>query len=305
MRLHELQVSRGPQRLADAGHVPAKHGGEVRIHCGRVTTGYCLDLACHLMAQTDVREAHFPRHFSHETLMLRVGIAVQKDDGKRPDTARVDLLQLRAQPVQVGPLADCAVGKHSLVHFDHFRQQRFGLLYLQGEYVRSVLIADPEQVGKATRHDEAHGHAPAFQQGICGDGGAHSDGADAPARDGARPRRKPQEFPHGLQAGVVVAPRVVAEEFADMEPTARVPRHHVRERAAPINPEIPAFPWCHPPLRERRRPRGADSTTPDEDRKAGRGVYADRNLTHRRTSVVMGPVHSMTSAELRGESTRH
>lgn len=122
----------------------------------------------------------------------------------------------------------------ALGRLDDLRVEHVGLDDMAGEDVGAGLVADFEDIDEAVGDDEDGGCALAFQQGVCGDGGAHLDGVDrATAMVG-------EDGAHSLYRSVVIAARILRQELAHDQPARWRARYHVGEGTAPIDPELPA-----------------------------------------------------------------
>jgi len=83
--------------------------------------------------------------------------------------------------------------------------------------------------------------ALALEQGVRRDGGTHPNGLDLAGVDGA-PVAQAQQGPDAGDRGIVVQLRVLREQLVRDQAAVRPPGDHVRERAATVDPELPALP---------------------------------------------------------------
>ena len=143
-----------------------------------------------------------------------------------------------AHGVGVGRGLDRSVGEHALVDLDHAGIELLGLDDVAREDLRPRLVADLERVAEAARGDEQRALAAPLEQRVGRDRRAHLDGADRALRDRLA-RGETEEAADRLDRRVVIE-RAFGEELARMQPPARIAADDVGERAAAIDPEVPA-----------------------------------------------------------------
>src|SRR4029077_16244825 len=101
------------------------------------------------------------------------------------------------------------------------------------------LVADSQRVGEALRDDQDGGLALALQQGIRRHRGAEADhtyplsGNGLAGRDG-------QHLPDPGHGRIVVAARVLRQQLVDGQRAVRAAGDQIGERAAAVDPELPA-----------------------------------------------------------------
>ena len=118
---------------------------------------------------------------------------------------------------------------------EHLRVQRRRSPDFQRKEVGAVLVGDQQRVGKTGGNDQQGGLATPLKQRVGGHRGAHLEvphRAFAAAFGDQRADRM-----HGC---VGITGRIIGQQLADPQRSAGGARHHVRERAAAINPEPPS-----------------------------------------------------------------
>lgn len=135
------------------------------------------------------------------------------------------------------------MGVDALVGFDDPFVEQLGQFDAAREDAGPVLVRDAQGVAKAPGDDQGGAFALAFQEGVGGDGGAHADGVDAGV---PRLALAVEEFTDRSDGGVAVAGGVVGQELVGEQAPVGVPRDDIGERAASVDPELPA---CHARLR--------------------------------------------------------
>ena len=134
-----------------------------------------------------------------------------------------------AVAVEPSPHPDAQVPRHQR------RRKRFSVV----ERVLAVSAPDVEAVAKPSRGDETHPRAPAFEDGVGGDGGAvHEKRAVSENRLDAGAERLGGQVERGKHAG-----RGVGGHRQRLEPVDLVPgvgHHEVGEGAAAIDPHVPS-----------------------------------------------------------------
>ena len=99
-------------------HVAAQDGGEVGVDDGGVSAPYELDEGTDFMGDGDLGESQRPRHACHRPFMLRVAIAVHKDDGDGAEPGLEGRLEIPTNGVEVEGNEDGAMGVDTLAHPD-------------------------------------------------------------------------------------------------------------------------------------------------------------------------------------------
>ena len=197
------------------------------------------------MALGDLGEAERARDLSDRSLVRGIAKAMHEDDRDRVVVLRARVRQSRADGLQVRRGLDGSVGEHALVDLDHVRIEKLGLHDRAGKNLGARLIADLERVAEAARGDEQRPFAAALEQRVGRNRGAHLDCADRPRRDRlalGEPEKAADRFDRRVLVG-----RTFGEQLLRMQPPARIAADHVGERAAAIDPEIPAAFCRHDP----------------------------------------------------------
>ena len=135
-----------------------------------------------------------------------------------------------------------AMRADALVDLDDFLVEHRRQFDVPHEQFRPVLIGDAQRVGEAARGDEHRAIALALEQRIGGDRRAHFHGVDV-VRGQRRRRRRAEQVADALDRRVVVTLRVFGQQLVRDQRAVGTARHDVRERAAAIDPELPARKW--------------------------------------------------------------
>jgi hypothetical protein len=171
--------------------------------------------------------------------VVREAVAVQEDDGDGAEALGARRLQLAPHVRLVERPHDVAAGAHALVDLHHLPVEQLRQLDVAVEDARPVLVGDAQLVAEPLRDEEDRVLALALEERIGRDGGAHLHRLDLLHRDRLA-RLHAQEVADAGQRGVAILLRVFRQQLVGGEGAVRAPRHHVRERAAAIDPELPA-----------------------------------------------------------------
>ena len=102
-----------------------------------------------------------------------------------------------------------------------------------------VLVGDSQRVRESAGDDQDCRLALAFQQGIGRDRGAKADHGDPFGWNGSAFLHA-EQTPDARDGGIGVPTRVFGQQLMDGERVIRAARDHVGERAATVDPELPA-----------------------------------------------------------------
>ena len=250
--LHEVQAGAGPQFAGDLRHIAAQDGREIGVHHRRVAARHDARQRAGAVRQADLAEALLDGDSAQPLLVRRVGPGVHQHHGDGADAGGVRLAQggtgrrlvqrFQFRPVHADAAADLG---HPLV------QQR-RQPHVEVEEARPGLVADAQHVAHAAADQQQHALAPAFQQGVGGDGGAHLHRLDGAGRQ----RRIQGEAEHLADAGhrgIVVPLGILRQQLDGGERAVRGAGDDVGEGAAAIHPELPArhrrlHRWSYFPL---------------------------------------------------------
>ncbi len=238
VRLHEEKA-----RAAELGRHPVdiapEDRREIGVDHGGVAAAHQLHQRAHLMADRHLGEAQPAREIGGVALMPGKAVAMQEDDRRRADAGSVSGSKIGFEPRQIERGQHLALGGDALVGLDDalvelLRQDDMAL-----EQLRPVLIADAQRVAEAPG-DHQHGAlALALQQRVGGDRRAHLHRGDGGAGD-RRIGGKAEQVADALDRRVAVALGIVGEQLVGQQRAVRAARHHVGERAAAVDPELPA-----------------------------------------------------------------
>jgi hypothetical protein len=240
-RHHEHHARAGSldvERARDAGDVARENRREVRVDDGSVAAADELDQRRDLVADRNLREAHFAGESGDAALVLRVTIGVHEDDRQRVEAAPARRLEIAPHGVEIGRALDHAIGQHALVDLDDVAVELFGLDDVARENLRPRLIADLQRVAEPARRHQQRRLALALEERVGGDGGAHFHRADGAGGD-RRAGGQAEQIAHPLDGGVLIS-GAFGEQLADMQTPGGVAADDVGERAAAVDPEIPA-----------------------------------------------------------------
>ncbi len=149
-------------------------------------------------------------------------------------------LQRRARRRLVERPPDLAVRAHALVDLDDARVQRLGQHDLPREDARPVLVGDAERVAEPARDRQRRRLALALEQRVGGDGRPHLHRRDRRAGVERLSRAAAEQAPDAFDRGVAILRRALRQQLVRHEPAVRAPRDDVGERAAAVDPELPA-----------------------------------------------------------------
>ena len=215
-RLRELlDVARGERH-----HRRVQHGG------GRPLV--LAELGVDRAGDRDVGEAG-AQHLRDGPLVQRVRIGVQQADGDALHALARERLHQWAELAEVDRREDRPVGPHALGHLEPepARHERRGLgRHVDVVEMRPVHARDLEHVAEAAGRDQSHDRAPAFDDRVGDHGGAVGERA---GRTGGRlERTEPVDHAGGRM-------RRRRGDLARVQPSRRLTRHDVGERAADVD----------------------------------------------------------------------
>ncbi len=191
------------------------------------------------MGDGDLREARLTCERRERSLVLRIAIAVHEHDRDRAEAVRVGCLEVGARALSVERQDDLAVCAHALVHLDDARVEHLRQHDLAREELRPVLVADAELVAEAARDHEHRRVALALEQRIGRDRRPHLHRLDPLRRDRIS-GRNPEQRANARDRGVAIVLGILREELVRDERAVRATRDDVGERAAAVDPELPA-----------------------------------------------------------------
>ncbi len=191
------------------------------------------------MRHGDLREPELARERGERELVLGKPIAVHQHDRDRGDPGVARRTEIAPHRREIERPHDVAARPDALVDLDHALVQQRRQLDPAHEELRPVLIRDAQRVGEAAGDDERRALALALEQRVRGDRRAHLDGVDR-ARGNRRAGGKPEHLADRVHGGVRVALRILGEQLVRDERAVRTARDDIGERAAAIDPELPA-----------------------------------------------------------------
>ena len=242
-RHHEHQpraAARHIELFGDQRHIAREDRREIGVDDGGVAAADELDQRRALVADGDLRKANVPRDFRHELFMRGMTVGVHEDNGGRVEAGGPRRFELRADSRGIRRALDKSIGVDAFVDFDDAGIKLFRLDDLLGEDFRARLIADFKRVAEAARRDQRGFLALAFEQRVGGDGRSHLHRGDRARRNGFA-RREAEQVADALHRGVAIGGGVFRQQLARAQAPARIAPHDVGERAAAVDPEVPAF----------------------------------------------------------------
>ena len=249
--LHEQKPARCPIKIkgaVDLRHIAPQNGGQIGIGHGGVTARHQPGQTADAVAGGNLGKAFVCRKGSHPRLVVGVDMGMQEGDGHGPKPAGISPAQGRAggrlvKRRNLGPLG--VKTPRNLI--DRLVQQ-VGAADVQIEQGGARLRSDPQKIAEPFGDQQQNPFAPAFQQGVGGNRGAHFDGGNGPGRQ-VIVRTQPKTVANALHGGIGIAFRIFGQQLAGFKRSVRPPRHDIGESAAPVDPEFPrrhARPRCLP-----------------------------------------------------------
>ncbi len=205
------------------------------------------------MAGRHLAEAELARNRCDASLVIGIAEIVQKHDGDGIDTVIARSRERRARGAFIEGLLLVPVGGDAPGDLANPLVEHLGFDDVAVEQLRAGLVADAKRIREAVVDDENDAVALALEQRIGGDRGAHLDGADQLRRN-ALALGDAHLVPDPLHGRVLVGLGVLREQLVAADPAPGGARHHVGERAAAVNPEIPLAARAHGSIRSVRLP---------------------------------------------------
>ena len=240
VRLHEHEAHPLAELRRDPVDVAAKEGREVGVDHGGVAAPDELHEGARLVARRDLLEPDRAREAREGELVLRVAVAVHEHDGDGADPVPVDRPErrlCRLRPLRVEGRDHLAAGPDPRIDLDHPLVEHLGERDAKVEEAGARLVADPERIPEPPVDDEEGAVSVALEERVGRDGRAHLDRVDPPHR---LIGGEAEDLPDPLEGGVPIVLGVVGEELVGDEAAVGAAGDHVRERAAPVDPELPA-----------------------------------------------------------------
>ena len=270
VRLHEHEPHALAELVRHPVDVAAEQRREIRIRHRGVAAADELHQRARPVAGGDLVKADGAGQLGQRKLVLRMTVAVHEHDGDGPDPVRVRLAQGRFGSGRVERGQHLAVRRHPAIHLRHALVEHFRERDPQIEQVRPGLVADAERVAEAPVDHQQGPIACALEERVGGDRGAHPDAVDA--GDG-RIGGGAEKLADALNGGVPVVLRIVGKELAGDERAVGAAGDDIGERAATVDPELPARHCAvHPFLRpvsqvKRRRGLSTERTSKSQRRR--------------------------------------
>ena len=182
-------------------------------------------------------EAELARDRSGAPLVSGEAVTMHEHDRDAVQAVVAPLLQALAQMSFVERQQDFALRIESFARLDDFRIEEFRQHDVTREELRAVLVTDAQRIAKSRCDDETGRLAAPLEQRVGRERGAHADAGDLRASFAAVP---PQDAPDAFHARIAIVSRILGQQLERQERAARRARDHVGERAAAVDPELPA-----------------------------------------------------------------
>jgi len=238
--LHEVERYAGAEQLVETCakrlDVATQHRRQIRVDERRVAARHELLERDRLVRQRYLGEAQAPRDLAGAPLVVRETVRVQERDRDRVDALGAERFEIGRERRLVERLDDVALCGHALARFDDARVEHRRHADVEREDVGPLLRADLERVAQARRDHERGRLAAPLEQRVRRDRRAHADGGDASLLR----RAIGEQAADALDGRVRIAARIRRQELERSEPSLGVARDYVGERAAAIDPEMPA-----------------------------------------------------------------
>ncbi len=238
VRLHEHEAH-ALQFGGDPRYVTLQDRRQIGVDHRGVAARHQFHQGTHFVRRRYLLVADRAREPGDPPFVLRVAVAVHEHDRDRPVAFGVCRFQIPARALEIERRKHLAPRADALLDFDHLRIQQLGQHDVPVEEARAVLVGDAQRVAKAARDDEQRALALALEERVGRDGGAHLDDLDRLACN-RRSGRRAQKAANPLDRGVAVAPGVLGKELERDDAAVGASCDHVGERAAAVDPELPA-----------------------------------------------------------------
>jgi hypothetical protein len=171
--------------------------------------------------------------------VLHIAVSVHEDDGAGAQSALESLPHFRAQSPFIQGHDGLTARADSFRRLDDLFVQQLRKHDAAVEKPGSRLGRNPQRVSKAAGDDQKRAFTLAFEQCVGGHRGPHLH-----ARHELRGDRlcaiEPQQPPDPFHRGVRVLRWILRQQLVCVQPAVRRTAYDVGERAAPIDPELPA-----------------------------------------------------------------
>ena len=179
VRLHEMQIGRRRKASRHPLDVAPQDRRQIGIDDRGVAAADELDQGRHFVADGNLRESKLAGELREALLMRRVAPPVHQHDRERIDPAFAKRGERLARLDFVERHQDVAVDPDPLVDFDDALVEHRGKHDVASEDVGPGLISDPQRITEAAGDRQCASLALPFEQGVGGDGRAHSYLGDA------------------------------------------------------------------------------------------------------------------------------
>ena len=235
------------KKMRHAGHqtrelvaVAAQYRRQVRIHDRGIAARHQFHQGAHPVRHRHLRETDLAGNARRRHLVMDVAIAVQEDDGAGAEPVRESAPQLR--PRAPPRPSSCIVSPWAPTRSAASMTRSYnisGSTMCRSNKRGRACVAILQRITKAAG-DYQHGPLTlAFQQRVGGDGGAHFHAGHLLRRDlNAGPEL--QQPANALDRGILVVGGILRQQLKGVQRPVRRASDDVRERAAAIDPELPA-----------------------------------------------------------------
>ena len=191
------------------------------------------------MADRYLFESDLSGHLTNPAFVVGEPTTMEKDDGDRFDTRRLQGFEPGADLVVVERCQNLAVNADSLIDLDDYLIEHLGQLDIEREQIWTGLIANAQCISETGGGDERCPRTLAFEQCVGCNRRAHAHRIDL-IRGQQIVGGDLEKTTDALDRGVVIAIRVFRKELGDVKAAVRSSRDDVGKRATAVNPEIPS-----------------------------------------------------------------
>ena len=241
-RLHEHQTH-ARHVAGHLVHITLQDGRQIRVHHRGVTAADELHQGAGAVRGADLAKAHLLRQTRGRLLVGGEAVTVHEHNRHTAQPLIKLGLQLPTQMRFVQNLHHVTMRAHAFIRLHHRLVQEFGQDNLPVKQSGAVLVGNAQGIGKACRGHQQCGLALALQQRVGGHGGAHLYALDHFGRDRGAGRQA-QQLPNAGDCRIAVLLGVFGQQLECDQAAIRALADHVSERAATVNPKLPARQGC-------------------------------------------------------------
>ncbi|KAF0114949.1 MAG: hypothetical protein FD149_1703 [Rhodospirillaceae bacterium] len=197
-----------------------------------------FDQGTDLMARRDLREPRLPRQGRHADLVGGKAIAMDEHDRNALHAFGMGTGQGGAHHGFLKGVKGFAAGGKAFGHLHHLLIEHRRQNDSAGEQVGPLLGTDAQRIGKPLRDQQQRPLSFAFEERVGGNRCSHPHRFHH-ARGQRVPRRYAQNPANTGEGRVGIMGRIVQQQFGGVNPPVGGAGHHIGERSAAIDPEMP------------------------------------------------------------------